>query len=88
MARHRTLSLTAKGHAAVDAMRDGDEFTVRNLTANHFGCEVTITGLTGTLVGLVPVGDRVQAAMIVGGAHIWTDALPGGTRAEVLGRSA
>lgn len=45
----------------------------------HMGRTVTIHGLTGTLTGLFPVNDTYTAALIVGGARAWTDALPADT---------
>lgn len=58
------------------------------LTDRHIGREVTINDLTGTLTGLIPVGDRVIAALIVGRARAFTDALPGSTEVEVQGKGS
>ncbi len=32
---------------------------------------VTVDGLEGTLVGILPCGDKVQLALIVGGLRAW-----------------
>lgn len=45
--------------------------TAGALTDRHFGRQVTTDGLTGTLVGLLPCGDDVTLALIVGGARAW-----------------
>lgn len=64
---------------------------VSSLTETHMGRKITIPGdpdLTGTLAGLVPVGDHVQAVLIVGSARVFTAALPGDTAVEVWQREA
>lgn len=60
--------------------------SIATLSNTHLGRTITIPGdpdLTGKLAGLVPVGGRVQAVLIVGGARIFTDAMPGDTFVEV-----
>lgn len=83
MTTHRTYALTDKGNATADQIRRG-YFAVADLTDRHFGKEVAVAGLTGTLVSLVPVGTGATLAMVVGGAHIWTDLLPGDTAVDLI----
>lgn len=53
-------------------------------TTGGIGREVTVAGLTGTLVGVLPLaGDTYQLALIVGRARAWTDVLPGETEIEL-----
>lgn len=56
---------------------------IRDITEVHLGRTVTVANLTGTLAGLIPVGGRYQAVLILGGARVFTDALPGDTAVEV-----
>ena len=91
MTRHRTISLTAKGLAAVDEIRraevrlGGDGRTVRlaDLTSTHTGRQIDVAGLSGVLAGVIAVGSRVQLALIVGGARMWTDWLDADDTAEI-----
>lgn len=54
-----------------------------DLTERHHGRHIEVAGHTGVLAGVVPCGDRVQLALIVGGARMWTDWLPADETAEV-----
>lgn len=56
---------------------------INNLSDTHLGRTVTIGDLTGKLAGLIPVGSNVQAVLIVGGARVFTAAMPGDTAVEV-----
>ena len=56
---------------------------VSELTSTHLGRTVTVANLTGKLAGLIPVGSNYQAVLILGGARVFTDALPGDTAVEV-----
>jgi hypothetical protein len=56
---------------------------IATLSNTYLGRVVTIGDLTGTLAGLIPIGDRVQAVLICGGARIYTDALAADTHVEV-----
>lgn len=56
---------------------------LRDLTERDHGKTVHVAGLTGTLTGIIAVRDRVQLALIVGGARAWTDLLDGGEGCEV-----
>lgn len=58
-------------------MRIGD------LTERHFGRQVETPAVTGELVGILSLGDRVQLAMVVGGARAWSDWLDVETAVEV-----
>lgn len=53
------------------------------LTDRHMGQQVELGNLAGTLVGIVPCGDRVQLALVVGGARVFTSAFPGDVAVEV-----
>lgn len=61
---------------------------INNLSNTHLGRTVTVAGLTGKLAGLIPVGRNVQAVLIVGGSHIFTDAMSGDTAVEVWQKGA
>jgi hypothetical protein len=54
-----------------------------DLDHRHHGYHVHVAGLTGTFVGIVPLDDKVQLTLIVGGCRAWTDWLPAGDAAEV-----
>lgn len=57
----------------------------------HMGRTITIPGdpeITGTLAGLIPLGDTVQAVLIVGSSRLFTDAIPGDTHVEVWQKGA
>lgn len=56
------MSIYTRGH---------DLRAARQLTDTHFGRTVTTGELSGTLVGLIPVGDQVTLALIIGGARAW-----------------
>ena len=59
-----------------------------DLGDTHLGRTITLTdGPTGTLTGVIPIGDRIQLALIVGGSRIWTDALPADTHVEIHQRT-
>ena len=53
------------------------------LSDTHMGRQIQVAGLTGTLAGLVPCGGRIVVAMILGGAHAFTDALEPSTEVEI-----
>ena len=54
-----------------------------DLTDRHIGRNIEVAGHVGILTDTIPCGDRVQLALIVGGARIWTDALGADETAEV-----
>jgi hypothetical protein len=58
-------------------MRLGD------LSERHHGRTVQTAAVTGTLTGILSVGNRVQLALVVGGARAWTDWLDVETAVEV-----
>jgi len=62
----------------------------RDLGDRHIGRTVQVGQWTGTLTGVLPVGDRVQLALIVGGSRAFSDWLDGGEGVEVwpAGREA
>lgn len=49
----------------------------------HMGRQIDVNGMRGTLTGLIPIKGRVVVAMVVGGARVWSDALPGETCVEI-----
>jgi hypothetical protein len=57
--------------------------TVGTLLDSHLGRTVTVTGLTGSLAGVVPLGPTVQLSLIVGGARVFTDRLTADTDIEI-----
>ena len=56
---------------------------VADLTERHIGRTVTVGALTGTLTGLLPVGDRTALALIVGRSRAFTQAYAAETPIEV-----
>lgn len=58
-----------------------------NLTERHFGREITADGITGTLVGLIPVADTVTLALIVGSSRAWKT-VPATEPVDVAGKGA
>ena len=66
--------------------------TVGTLSDTHLGRTITLRqpggDLTGKLAGLIPVGNTVQAVLIVGGVRLWTDRLPLSTHVEVWQKGA
>ena len=69
--------------------RGHDLRKLADLTDRHVGRDITLPdGMTGTLTGVIPVAGRVQLALIVGRARIWTDALDGDALVEVHERRA
>ncbi len=64
------------------ARADGHRCSVTPPTS-HIGRTVTVADLTGTLTGLIPVGDTYQLALIVGSSRVWTAALPADTHIEI-----
>ena len=62
--------------------------TLGDLTNIHMGRAVTVNGLTGTLVGLLPCGDRIALELRVGGTRALTAALPAETCVEVWQKEA
>lgn len=65
--------------------------SINALSDTHLGRTITIPGdpdLTGKLAGLIPVGDRVQAVLIVGSARVFTAAMPGDAHVEVHQKEA
>jgi len=57
--------------------------TVGTLLDSHLGRTVTVTGLTGSLAGVVPLGPTVQLALVVGGSRVFSDAMPADTHIEI-----
>lgn len=59
-----------------------------DITTQHVNEQrtVTVAGVTGSLVGVIPVRDRVQLALICQGARMWTDAMPKDTEIEIEGK--
>ena len=57
--------------------------TVGTILDAHLGRTVTVTGLTGVLTGVVPLGPTVQLALVIGGARVFTDAMPTDTHIEI-----
>lgn len=55
----------------------GAVFAATNPAA--LGRTVTVAGLTGELVGVVPVADHFQLALVLNGARVFTDRLPADT---------
>lgn len=91
MTRHRTIALTPEGYAAAEEIQRRDRAavsgrTVRlgDLTTTHTGRRLDVAGLSGVLQGVIAVGDRVQLALVVGGARIWTDWLNADDIAETF----
>lgn len=46
---------------------------VGDLTERHHGRTVQTAAVTGTLTGILAVGNRVQLALVVGGCRAFTD---------------
>ena len=69
------------------APRQGNRLrTLATILDAHLGRTVTIAddpAMTGTLVGVIPVRDRVQLALILGGRRVFTDAMPADTEIEI-----
>lgn len=65
--------------------RSHDLLLLGKLTDRHLGRTVAIDGgLTGTLVGLIPVSGMTSLALITpAGQRAWTSALPNDTAIEV-----
>lgn len=59
-----------------------------NLTTAHVGRVVEANGLRGTLLGVIPFGDRVQLRLDVGGVNLWTSALPSDAQVQVHPKEA
>lgn len=57
------------------------------LSERHMGMSVEVNGLTGTLIGLMPIGDHIALELRVGGSRALTAALPVGTCVEIWQRS-
>lgn len=69
--------------------RGHDLRRLSDLGDKHVGRTVTLPdGITGTLTGTIPLAGRVQLALIVGRARIWTDALDADALVEVHAREA
>lgn len=56
---------------------------LRDIGTSHVGRTVTAAGLTGTLAGVIPIGDTYQLALIVGSSRVWTAALPADSHIEI-----
>lgn len=54
-----------------------------DLHTRHHGHHIRTAGLEGILVGSFTVRDRVQLALLVGGARVWSDLLDGDVEVEV-----
>ncbi|MBB3040994.1 hypothetical protein [Nocardioides soli] len=59
-----------------------------DLNERHHGRMVEVAGITGTLTDVIAVGARVQLALVVGGARMWTDWIDANETAEVWKESA
>lgn len=64
--------------------RGHDLRTLADLTDRHRGRKIMFAGHSGTLIGLIPVADRIQCVLSVGGIRVFTDSLPKDTCVEVL----
>lgn len=69
--------------AAERAMMGKRLIRLADLDHRHHGRTIQVAGLEGTLTGVVPLGDRVQLAIVVGGARVWSDWLDADDSAEV-----